>query len=715
MGGVEEDCVAVARGSHGEAEVAICRPLTSMATADAATDEEQQETAPVAVEKTRPASPQRELEAQADAPAELCAADVRPQQLKEEQETAVNLDSSNLDVTGDAATANDKKSPKLETTTGATSPTDNPAAPPPAPAPSLEEVYMQIMKQKEEGKKASAAAQGNGLSLQPLIAPASQPENLGAQPSRNLSLGLGGLLRNSTLEKLLQTRTSLNGDHGADGSHLMRSSTMENILRTVSGPREFDDLMFDWSSLPQDKFIEGLQNDIRDIEAQPPDVKAMRRTFTLERILSGAEGDLQALLKAEAGLEPGPSGQGLQRLGSGVQLPGSALQRTGNGLQDRQSNGLQRTGSGLQGVSAVSGQLDPSATHLSVSRLLQRQSSLDEGGHPSKRSRLNPMAQESVTHTAPQHHSMHLADASAQHVSGRASSAPGASMPLPAGGLDAKLAQNVQREMERLEQDNAVLQQQLDVLLTAIDSIQGENTAMKGMLLQLCAKYGISADMQKLNATIAAQKPSQVTDDMAARYAAGVLMQQRGSVTGAIQQLVGVAAQRCKHGIVGVSAGPANVGLQQRHAAAVFPQAPGLPNQMHMQQHPQQQQMPMHSLTLQRQLQAQEQHLQLQHQLQQQAQQQHHQQQLNQLRQAHQLAQHQQLQQQLSMQQSVAGGLIGGPGGAVYSVQLGSGLHGSQHHHQQQGLSLQALPLSELSKGQYASLKDLPARGLQIH
>jgi hypothetical protein len=35
------------------------------------------------------------------------------------------------------------------------------------------------------------------------------------------------------------------------------------------------------------KFLEGLQADMRDIEAAPPDVRAMRRTFTVERILSG--------------------------------------------------------------------------------------------------------------------------------------------------------------------------------------------------------------------------------------------------------------------------------------------------------------------------------------------------------------------------------------------------------------------------------------------
>lgn len=71
------------------------------------------------------------------------------------------------------------------------------------------------------------------------------------------------------------------------------------------------------------KFLEGLQNDMKEIETQPPDAKAMRRTFTLERILSGAEGDLQALAKevqegdasAERaadfanGGEAGPSGQ----------------------------------------------------------------------------------------------------------------------------------------------------------------------------------------------------------------------------------------------------------------------------------------------------------------------------------------------------------------------------------------------------------------------
>lgn len=35
------------------------------------------------------------------------------------------------------------------------------------------------------------------------------------------------------------------------------------------------------------KFLEGLNNDIRDIVAAPPNVWSMRRTFTLERMLSG--------------------------------------------------------------------------------------------------------------------------------------------------------------------------------------------------------------------------------------------------------------------------------------------------------------------------------------------------------------------------------------------------------------------------------------------
>ncbi len=36
------------------------------------------------------------------------------------------------------------------------------------------------------------------------------------------------------------------------------------------------------------RFLEGLQQDMKDIDAAPPDVRAMRRTFTVERILSGA-------------------------------------------------------------------------------------------------------------------------------------------------------------------------------------------------------------------------------------------------------------------------------------------------------------------------------------------------------------------------------------------------------------------------------------------
>lgn len=50
-------------------------------------------------------------------------------------------------------------------------------------------------------------------------------------------------------------------------------------------------------SAQQQKFIEGLASDMQSIEAAPPDVASMRRTFTLERILSGAEADLTGLLR----------------------------------------------------------------------------------------------------------------------------------------------------------------------------------------------------------------------------------------------------------------------------------------------------------------------------------------------------------------------------------------------------------------------------------
>ncbi|EFJ47057.1 hypothetical protein VOLCADRAFT_117993 [Volvox carteri f. nagariensis] len=63
---------------------------------------------------------------------------------------------------------------------------------------------------------------------------------------------------------------------------------MENILReTLSGGRELQDLLLEWNrSLPEEKFVEGLASDMQAIDVAPPDVQTLRRTFTLERILS---------------------------------------------------------------------------------------------------------------------------------------------------------------------------------------------------------------------------------------------------------------------------------------------------------------------------------------------------------------------------------------------------------------------------------------------
>lgn len=59
-------------------------------------------------------------------------------------------------------------------------------------------------------------------------------------------------LRQSALERLFSAAAG--ADEAAQGRAVavMRSNTMENILRTMSGARELDELMFDWSSLPQD-------------------------------------------------------------------------------------------------------------------------------------------------------------------------------------------------------------------------------------------------------------------------------------------------------------------------------------------------------------------------------------------------------------------------------------------------------------------------------
>ncbi|GLI61081.1 hypothetical protein VaNZ11_003348, partial [Volvox africanus] len=147
-------------------------------------------------------------------------------------------------------------------------------------APTLDQVYAAIMSQKRKAQE-----------LPPV--PAALPE-----PVLRLRSGIGASVRNNTLEQLLLQ--GLTGGQEDGSLSIMRSNTMESILRdTLSGGRELQDLLLEWNhSMPEEKLVEGLASDMQAIDAAPPDVQAMRRTFTLERILSGAESDLAGMLRA---------------------------------------------------------------------------------------------------------------------------------------------------------------------------------------------------------------------------------------------------------------------------------------------------------------------------------------------------------------------------------------------------------------------------------
>ncbi|KAG2499751.1 hypothetical protein HYH03_002683 [Edaphochlamys debaryana] len=83
------------------------------------------------------------------------------------------------------------------------------------------------------------------------------------------------------------------GSVGEDA--ILRSTTVENLLRSATpsaSGRDLSDLL-EWNhNLPDEKFVEGLASDMQAIDVAPPDVQTMRTTFTLERILSGAEAEL---------------------------------------------------------------------------------------------------------------------------------------------------------------------------------------------------------------------------------------------------------------------------------------------------------------------------------------------------------------------------------------------------------------------------------------
>ncbi|GFR48417.1 hypothetical protein Agub_g10312 [Astrephomene gubernaculifera] len=160
-------------------------------------------------------------------------------------------------------------------------------------APTLDQVYAAIMSRKNNVQELPGA----------LDAAASEA-------AARFHSGLGGSLRTNTLEQLLLQGLAPGADDSALGGPLsvMRSNTMEGILRdAMSGGRELQDLMGDWNHQQQqqqrqqqlqqqlsgseNKFVEGLLSDMEAIDAAPPDVHTLRRTFTLERLLSGGESE----------------------------------------------------------------------------------------------------------------------------------------------------------------------------------------------------------------------------------------------------------------------------------------------------------------------------------------------------------------------------------------------------------------------------------------
>ncbi|PNH05558.1 hypothetical protein TSOC_008159 [Tetrabaena socialis] len=185
-------------------------------------------------------------------------------------------------------------------------------APEGAPAPTLDQVYAAIMSQKRTAQELPQ-----------------EPPARGAEPAAvRFRSGMGASLRNGTLEQLLLEGLVAGSDDGQGGPlAIMRSNTMENILRdTASGGKDLQDLMLDWNHhLPEEhKFVEGLASDMEAIDAAPPDVLTMRRTFTLERILSGAENDIAGMLRANHHQQ-----QLLQRQQSGAAGSGGAAGSSG--------------------------------------------------------------------------------------------------------------------------------------------------------------------------------------------------------------------------------------------------------------------------------------------------------------------------------------------------------------------------------------------------
>ncbi|KAG2449220.1 hypothetical protein HYH02_005967 [Chlamydomonas schloesseri] len=189
----------------------------------------------------------------------------------------------------------------------------------PSGAPTLDQVYAAIMSQKRKAQEVPP----------PAAALPAEP------PAARFRSGMGASLRNSTLEQLLLQGLAAGPSGDVDSAlNMMRSNTMEHILRdTLSGGRELSDLMSEWNhQLPEEsKFIEGLASDMQAIDAAPPDVQAMRRTFTLERILSGAEADLAGMLR---------SANQVSRQASGAAGAAAAAGAGGSGLEGLTGEGL---------------------------------------------------------------------------------------------------------------------------------------------------------------------------------------------------------------------------------------------------------------------------------------------------------------------------------------------------------------------------------------
>ncbi|KXZ49417.1 hypothetical protein GPECTOR_21g643 [Gonium pectorale] len=407
--------------------------------------------------------------------------------------------------------------------------------------PTLEQVYAAIMSNKDKAQER--------LPPQPL-----QPDPVVRAPS-----GLRGSLRNNTLEQLLLQGLGAAPDDHAGPLSIMRSNTIENILRgTLSTGKELQDLILDWSHHPaeEQRLVEGLTSDMQAIDAAPPDVATLRRTFTLERILSGAEADLASVLRphpppaaAAAAAAAAPAGGGhAQGHGNGS---GAALGRQLSGLQ-QQGHSLHRQLSGASAAAASAGgggggggggaeagggggEAGPSGR---------------QAGRPGERLSRQESLHRLAASTGPGQHPLTRPAAAASGGGAAPPSLPGRGSGglLRSGPGSGRTLLKLRAEAESLSRDNGLLSGQLETILGAVDGLQQRNGRMKQMLLEACRAKGIQADLDLLNVSLQHHRPPAGSEAAAASVAARVLALNGGDVAATVKQLLGAALGRAAGG-----------------------------------------------------------------------------------------------------------------------------------------------------------------------